>query len=132
MCPFVPFLTYNFAFSFTNISYWRFAVGQLGMIPCLSLRILVGSTLSCLINDSSGSINNPLAKALLLAVVFIAIGGIFFIREKAKGYLSVQNLNKSGKEIELVEFYETENPLNYLHKSTFNHNTDSDGVFKHN
>jgi uncharacterized membrane protein YdjX (TVP38/TMEM64 family) len=116
MCPFVPFLTYNFAFSFTNISYWRFAVGQLGMIPCLSLRILVGSSLSCLINDSSGSINNPLAKALLLAVVFIAIGGIFYIREKAEGYLSVQNINGCQKGIELVEFYEVNDPLNYLKK----------------
>jgi uncharacterized membrane protein YdjX (TVP38/TMEM64 family) len=102
LCPFIPFFAYNLAFSLTNISYKSFAVGLLGMIPCLSLRIFVGSTLSYLINNSDGFINKHLTKVILIILIFCAIGAIILIRNKTKNYLNSQlNFNEDDSAIEL-------------------------------
>ncbi len=88
MCPVIPFLTFNLAFSLTEISYKNFALGQLGMIPGLVLRVFIGTTLSSLTQDTSGLKKNPLVLCVVIGGTLIAIGGIIYITKVTKRHLN--------------------------------------------
>lgn len=101
MCPVVPFMTFNLAFSLTNISYKDFALGQFGMIPGLLLRVFIGTTLSSLTQDTSGIKKNPLVLAVVIGGTIVAIGGIVYITKVTKRHLNELNFNEEQAEIEL-------------------------------
>lgn len=101
MCPVVPFMTFNIAFSLTNISYKDFALGQLGMIPGLLLRVFIGTTLSSLTQDTSGIKKNPLVLAVVIGGALVAIAGIVYITKVTRRHLNELHFNEEQAEIEL-------------------------------
>ena len=87
LCPIAPFLTLNIFFSLTNVAYNVFALGQLGMLPGLILRVFIGTTFSSLTTDTSSLKSNPLVIAVIIVGLIIAVVAIVVITKETRKYL---------------------------------------------
>jgi len=87
LCPVIPFLTFNLAISLTHISLSDYALGTLGMLPGLALRVFIGTTLSSLTNDTSSLKNNKVMLAFVVVGTLLAIAGMVVISIRTKRQL---------------------------------------------
>lgn len=87
LCSVIPFLTFNLAISLTRISFSDFALGNLGMLPGLALRVFIGTTLSSLTQDTSIIKNNKIVLAFVVVGTLLAIAGMVVISIRTKKHL---------------------------------------------
>lgn len=87
LCPVIPFITFNLAISLTRISIGDFALGNLGMLPGLALRVFIGTTLSSLTQDTSTLKNNKVLLAFVVIGTLLAIAGMVVISIRTKKHL---------------------------------------------
>ena len=93
LCPIAPCLVVNYMLGITSIRMRDFVIGGLGMIPGLSARLFVGSTLSELTKDSislssilQGS-NTPIILTMVIAGLIVGISGMIYITALTKRYI---------------------------------------------
>jgi uncharacterized membrane protein YdjX (TVP38/TMEM64 family) len=87
LCPIAPFITLNIFFSLTNVAYKIFALGQLGMLPGLILRVFIGTTFSSLTTDTSALKKNPWVIAAIVVGLIVAVLAIVVITKETRKYL---------------------------------------------
>jgi hypothetical protein len=88
-----------------------FALGQFGMIPGLTLRVFIGTTLSSLTQDTSAIKKNPWVVGIVIGGTIVAIGAIAYITKVTKQHLKELEFDEEKAEIELEAPKITQSPI---------------------
>lgn len=96
LCPVLPFITLNLLLSITTLAFKDYLIGGLGLVPGLTLRIFIGTTLSTLANTSNLK-NNPLVVGMLVIGSALAIGGIVYISIITRRHLKQMSLDEENE-----------------------------------